>query len=903
MTKLSKIVDSLFSAAAIGIYITLSFVVLAFLYYTSGGHIEDNNNLMLKLLHVAHQKSIDLRLRLRGPRVGSPDVAILAIDERSIETLGRWPWPRQRMAEIIDRATGLGVRTIAFDIGYSEKSHNEYQKILSRVLTSNAIDSGLQSEISSYLEVNDGDKRLGDAVGRHADRLVMGAFFEHEPGPKHLSELCRQILFQKTEEFKYWDKEEVLLGVADPLATEVPSFLKPLYNKHFDRIAEQAQKLDRTVATSSAPQGVSAEQARKSLEAQLAYCDERFLKSDHDELFSYISQNWSKFSKEEQDFPYPSFEEWLNFARSHYLFNPVAQAEGWNLNISDIAEKTKHSGFFNAHLDSDGTIRRAKLVVRSGQSYMPSIALKAYLVANNYNAELHFEPDYKSPGFKKISKLKVTNNDTGDEVFSIPVDESGRLPINFAGPQHMFAYFSAADFFSEGEYATILQKSFDPKQGKYVDSELKVKKTDFLKNKILVAGATAIGIYDLRVTPFDENFPGVETHVNVIDNLLRRDFLISPPQESTHMLLFLFCVGLLYSFGIARLGAVSGLAVTVFGIIALGLIDKHLLFGNGQVIAIVFPLTMIFSQYTTMTFFKYFTEERKKRELKGTFAKYVSPSIVEEILSDPSKIELGGKKLYMTVFFSDVRGFTTISEKLDPRALSDLLNEYLTPMTELVFKNRGTLDKYMGDAIMAFWGAPIPYKDHAIDACRCALQSIEKLKELQKEFRRKNLPEIDLGIGLNTGEMSAGNMGSDIVRNYTVMGDAVNLASRLEGINKQYGTRIIISEFTYAEVKEEFICREIDRVKVKGKLKPVKIFELMSENELEPQRQTALETFNLAYEKYHQRDWASALNLFEQSHSLFGEDPVSRLYIERCQDYIKEAPGDDWDGVFTMKTK
>ena len=255
------------------------------------------------------------------------------------------------------------------------------------------------------------------------------------------------------------------------------------------------------------------------------------------------------------------------------------------------------------------------------------------------------------------------------------------------------------------------------------------------------------------------------------------------------------------------------------------------------------------------------------------------------------------------MFFSDVRGFTTISEKLDPRALSDLLNEYLTPMTDLVFATRGTLDKYMGDAIMAFFGAPIPHPDHAKDACRCALQHLKKLFELQAIFKSKNLPIIDLGIGLNTGEVSVGNMGSQTVRSYTVMGDAVNLASRLEGINKQYGTRIIISEFTYKEVQDSFVCRELDWVRVKGKAQPVKIYELMDEGKPDTATQDLLKWFNQGYDQYHQKLWSEAMHSFQQALSIRSEDPVSLLYIERCQEFIADPPPADWDGVFEMKTK
>src|SRR5690606_627753 len=227
-----------------------------------------------------------------------------------------------------------------------------------------------------------------------------------------------------------------------------------------------------------------------------------------------------------------------------------------------------------------------------------------------------------------------------------------------------------------------------------------------------------------------------------------------------------------------------------------------------------------------------------------------------------------------------------------------LLNNYLTPMTEIVFKNKGTLDKYMGDAIMAFFGAPIAYPDHAQFACRCALEQMEKLKEIQADYAAKNLPTIDIGIGINTGEMSVGNMGSKTIRSYTVMGDAVNLGSRLEGINKEYGTKIIISEFTQAALGEKFWTREIDQVRVKGKVKPVRIFELISEGSPDQNVQDMLESFRTGYVLYMKSRFHEARQSFQKALDILPSDPVSQLYIDRCDSFIADPPPEDWDGVY-----
>ncbi len=632
-----------------------------------------------------------------------------------------------------------------------------------------------------------------------------------------------------------------------------------------------------------------------------------------------IAAKWSDFSQADSHAKTLTLDQYIGYLQHKTLENPVLEIAKWVLNIPLFRNVTKHSGYFNAQLDPDGTIRHSRLIARRGNSYMPSIAFKSFLIDKGFSTNIKVdgesvaEEDQKS---KAVTSFEVLN-ENGDPVMKIPVDGQGRVSINYHGGKEMFPHISAADVLSDKPTAEITQTIFNDKKNKWESTTLTIDKKDFLKDKILFFGATATGIYDLRVTPFEENFPGVETHANVLANLFAEyDLAINPKKppfglplmkenlaEHIFMPLILFVVGIALSFLFSHTGSIPGLLITGGALFCVYLIDRFILFEHGTLVVVLFPITLICLLFVTLSFYKYFTEERKKRELKGTFEKYVSPAIVQEVLADPSNIELGGRKMEMSVFFSDVRGFTTISEKLDPRALSDLLNSYLTPMTELVFANKGTLDKYMGDAIMAFFGAPIASHDHAENACRCALQHITKLKELQQQYRSQGLPEIDIGIGINTGEMSVGNMGSQTVRNYTVMGDNVNLGSRLEGINKQYGTRIIISEFTQAAIQDKFITREIDWVKVKGKLKPVRIFELMAEKSVEPKVQEMLKHYNQGFQLYHERKFDFAIKEFEAALAANPEDKVSKLYIHRCEYFISEPPPQDWDGVIEMKEK
>ena len=293
-----------------------------------------------------------------------------------------------------------------------------------------------------------------------------------------------------------------------------------------------------------------------------------------------------------------------------------------------------------------------------------------------------------------------------------------------------------------------------------------------------------------------------------------------------------------------------------------------------------------------------------RNKIKGAFEQYVSTSIVEEMLKHPEKLHLGGVRKFLTVLFSDIRGFTSISEGMESQELVVFLNGYLTEMTEIVLKYHGTLDKYMGDAIMAIYGAPVEQPDHARRACASALEMMSRLRELQATWRAQGKPVINIGIGINSGLMTVGNMGSEKRFDYTVMGDNVNLGSRLEGTNKEYGTNIIISEFTQAQTQGEFVTRELDFVRVKGKREPVRIYELIGQpGDVDADALAAIQQFEAGLVSYRHRQWQSAIEAFSDVLRLRPTDAPSRLYLERCQAYQQTPPPDDWDGVYTMTHK
>jgi adenylate cyclase len=344
-------------------------------------------------------------------------------------------------------------------------------------------------------------------------------------------------------------------------------------------------------------------------------------------------------------------------------------------------------------------------------------------------------------------------------------------------------------------------------------------------NKIVLIGATAIGIYDLRVTPFSNNMAGVEKHASVVDNILHGDFL---RRSNANVLLLIFLFAVVLGVALPRLGAGAGAAVFLALFAGyLGFV-YYLFVAKGIWFNLVYPASALFFSYTSQTAYRFFMEERRARDIRRMFSSYVSKRIVDELIRDPSKTKLGGDRKEITVLFSDIRGFTTFSEKHEPEEVVSLLNEYLGAMTAIVFEHEGTLDKFVGDAIMALWGAPVGQPDHAERAVRCALAMIGKLKELQAKWTAEGKYVIDIGIGINTGDMVVGNMGAEGKKmDYTVIGDNVNLGARLESLTRKYNNHIIISEYTYAKVKDVVQANELDSVTVKGKEKPVVVYDLV----------------------------------------------------------------------------
>jgi adenylate cyclase len=406
----------------------------------------------------------------------------------------------------------------------------------------------------------------------------------------------------------------------------------------------------------------------------------------------------------------------------------------------------------------------------------------------------------------------------------------------------------------------------------------------------------------LRATPFGGiDFPGTEIHANVIDNILNQQFIVHRGLQALTDVGFIFLFGIPLGIWLAMVRPrwmVLGLVLIIpfAGIV-------YWAFLHGWWLNFIVPAVFVLIPNVSLVgLYRVLIEEQEKRKIRSAIQQYVPPEVVRRLLIDPDRVK--PRKTEVSVLFSDIRGFTTVSETLDAQTLADLLNGYLTEMTRIIFRHQGTLDKYIGDAVMAIWGAPFDEPNHAERCCLGAVSMLARLAELQVQWRAQGSPVLEIGIGINTGIASVGSMGSSLRYAYTAMGDTVNLAARLEGLNKEYGTRILISEFTRRALRDDqFICREIDLIRVKGKLQPVTIYEILGPGAKEYGSEVLVAQFGAAREAYKRRDWHGAQAAWATILERWQDDAPSRVFLTRCEEFIAEEPPADWDGVYVMKHK
>jgi len=551
----------------------------------------------------------------------------------------------------------------------------------------------------------------------------------------------------------------------------------------------------------------------------------------------------------------------------------IFKSPGYTANLKLLQDSALSGGFFNnTLLDSDGVFRRVPLLQIYKNQLHESLALALTRVVTG------------SPPIEMV----VATDDDNDDLFlewvtvgemAIPVDNQSGVLVPYIGKQKSFKYVSATD---------VLNKRIDK---------------DVLDEKIALFGTSAPGLLDLRTTPLEAAYPGVEIHANIIQGILDGRILHAPGYTKGYEFILISFIGILLTFTLPILSALYSTLVIIASITLLIATNFYAWNSAQLVLPIAAPVLLVILLFALQMTYGFFVESRGKRQLAHLFGQYVPPELVEEMSEKMEDINLDGEMREMSVLFSDVRGFTTISESLEPKELTDYINAFLTPITKVIHDNRGTIDKYMGDAVMAFWGAPLEDDQHALHALKAATSIVERMKELRKEFTQKQWPEIYVGVGVNTGIMNVGNKGSEFRVDYTILGDAVNLGSRMEGLTKVYGVDIITSEFTRHAVPE-YEYRELDRVRVKGKDKPVTIYEPLDllENISKPDRKL-LKQFHIGIKQYRAQNWDAAEREIFGLSQLDPERKIYKIYLDRIMHFRENPPAADWDGSFTHTSK
>lgn len=721
------------------------------------------------ILDLIELRTYDLRLRSRGPRAPSGSVVLAMIDEKSLDVEGRWPWPRSKLAALVDHLSADGARVIAFDIGFLEPDESSGLELLDRlrqtVTTLGLGTPQLDRFLGQTRQQADNDRALARAIRGSPAAVILGDFFH-----MHRSDLNYEI-----------DDGDI--------------------DRRLELISSSQYPMVRYPAGAAKPPAL---------------------------LRAYAPET----------------------------------------NLPLLVEAADASGYFNVKLDPDGVIRWMPLAIQAGDGLFPPLSV---LAAWYYLGQPQLTV---SVGVDGIGRIQM-----GDRV--IPTDETGSLLVNYLGPSQTIPHVSISDVLGGNVPAGTF------------------------RDRIALVGASATGIYDARSTPFDPVYPGAEIHATVIDNILTGNFVVRPRWSTLYDVAATVVVAALVALVLPRLGALSGLLFAGGLFAAYVFATREAVVRFGVWLDVVYPLLAVVTIYTLLTLHHYVTEQRERRKISSAFGRYVSPDVIEQMLADPSRLRLGGEQKVLTVLFSDLQGFTSFSERSTPGQLFELLSEYYARMTEHIFASEGMLKEYVGDELMAIFGAPIEHVDHAVRACTAALDMRAHRHRMSQEWITMGRPPLVARTGINSGPMLVGNLGSEYRLSYGVLGDDVNLGSRLEGLNKQYGTEILIGENTAELVNGAFRLREVDAVRVVGKQNPTRVYELLAAagTPLPEEQEGALRDYAAALAAYRERRWSEALGHLEQALSRWTNDGPCRVLRARCQAFAETPPPQEWDGVFDATKK
>ena len=550
----------------------------------------------------------------------------------------------------------------------------------------------------------------------------------------------------------------------------------------------------------------------------------------------------------------------------------IPKMTGYAAPLAVLTNAASGGGFFSLAPDEDGVVRRAPMLARYENQLYTSLSLEM-LRQFMFLESLQIKTSTIA-GKQHIEKIQL------DENLALPTDSSGQLLIPYRGPAETFPYIPAWQ---------LLADEAD---------------TDLLQGALVLVGTSAPGLFDLRATPVASVYPGVEVHANLLAAMLDKKFLQQPSWAPGANLIIALLAGLILAFSLPWLSPLLQLLVSTLLSLSVMTLTGWLWLTEGIVLSLAGPLLLAFFLTVFNFVWGFFYESMTRHRLADMFGQYVPPELVEEMSRNPGDFSFAGESRVMSVLFSDIRGFTTLSEALTADELKVLLNRYFTPITGVIFDHRGTIDKYIGDLVMAFWGAPLADPDHAVHSIQAAKAMLKATAELSATFVAEGLPAVRVGIGINSGLMNVGDMGSQYRRAYTVLGDAVNLASRLESSTKYYGVPLVVGEKTRELALEHFVWRELDLVRVKGKDYPVRVYEpLCPQTEKTQALQAELDELDKALQAFRQQDFKQAKTLFTQLKQTHPEVSQYPLYLERIEALSKEPPAKDWDGSWVRMSK
>jgi adenylate cyclase len=568
--------------------------------------------------------------------------------------------------------------------------------------------------------------------------------------------------------------------------------------------------------------------------------------------------------------PPPTFNE-KSLGKPEWVFRHHL-ATGYSGNIAQLQKQATAAGHLYPALDVDGVTRRVPMFMKYGEGFYEALS---FAITRTYLGNVPAKIQVRAPSTGNLANVPWV--EIGP--VRIPLDENMSALVPYRGASGVYRYVSATD---------VIRGTLP---------------ADELRDKIIIVGTSAQGLLDLRATPVREDFPGVEVHANLVSGFLDQKIMHKPAEILAISVLTILALGVPFAILLPRLSPIIATVAMTLTLLLLVAVNLYVWKAHSLVLNLAAPLTMLLVLYLLNMAWGFFMETRSRRLMSGLFGTYVPKELVDEMSKNPEEYSMRGESREMTVLFSDVRDFTSISEGLSAQGLTDMMNAYLTEMTEVIQHTRGTIDKYIGDAIMAFWGAPLVDAEHASHGLEAALQMQTRIRGLDGEFAKRGWPALNIGVGLNCGTMNVGDMGSKFRRAYTVMGDAVNLGSRLEGLTKEYGVGILVSE-NVVKAAQGFVYREVDKVAVKGRTEGVLIYEPLGRvGEVDESLVEEAYLFEKVLGHYRAQRWDEAERLLAELASASPNTKLYKLFRERIFQYRYNPPGAGWNGVWVFKTK